>query len=377
MKLALIIDHLSSDLAGTEGQVVKLIRGLGPAHEIDLIVLRDSEWLQSAKAALPCAVEVIGLAGVTQRGFLPGLWRLVRFLRRRRPDVAHTFFPIANIVGVLGARLAGVRAVIASRRDYGHWITPGYLRATRFANRFLDGIVTNAPQVREFTERVEGVPRERIEVIYNGVDVEALRRPAPASALKAKLGIPAHHKVITLVANYRPIKRHDTLLDAMGLLRDSHPDVSLLFIGADNVGEPALQAVLAHARKLGLTDRIYRAQAKGDIADYLSICDIGVNCSESEGLSNAIIEYLAAGVPCVASDGGGNRDLIQDGVDGLSFPVGDHQALARQLARLLDDEALRTSCAQAGLKKVRAEMALDVIIARFAKYYLDAAKLAA
>ena len=67
-------------------------------------------------------------------------------------------------------------SVIASRRDYGHWITPGYLRATRFANRFLDGIVTNAPQVREFTQRVEGVPRERIEVIYNGVDVEALRR---------------------------------------------------------------------------------------------------------------------------------------------------------------------------------------------------------
>jgi glycosyltransferase involved in cell wall biosynthesis len=95
-------------------------------------------------------------------------------------------------------------------------------------------------------------------VIYNGVDIDALHRTGPNLALKAQLGIPAHHKVISLVANYRPIKRHDTLLHATKLLIDKHPDVSLLFVGANNatnilmsvccLSEPTMPPILAWTR---------------------------------------------------------------------------------------------------------------------------------
>lgn len=376
MKLTIIIDQIANDLGGTEGQIVKLLNGLGAKHQIDLIVFQRSDWLVKASSSLPCQVEIIELGGITKPAFYLGLWKLFRRLRQQRPDVVHTFFPIANVVGVLAARLAGIKGVLASRRDYGYWITPGYLKATRFANRFVDSIVVNSPEVSAFTSRVEGVPPERVEVIYNGVDLDALHRAGPNMALKAHLGIPAHHKVISLVANYRPIKRHDTLLQATKLLIQKHPDVSLLFVGANNAADPCMDEVLALAKQLDLDSRVFRGHAKGDIADYLSIMDIGVNCSESEGLSNAVIEYMAAGVTSVVSNGGGNPDLINDGVDGMVFPVGDHQALADKLTQLLDDDTLRHQYAQAGLNKVRREMALNVMLDRFEHHYQRTAGLA-
>lgn len=373
MKLTIIIDQIANDLGGTEGQIVKLLNGLGSRHEIDLIVFQCSDWLLQAATWLPCHVEIIELGGVTKPAFYQGLWKLFRFLRQRRPDVVHTFFPIANVIGVLMARLAGIKAVLASRRDYGYWITPAYLQATRFANRFVDSIVVNSPQVSAFTTRVEGVPPARLEIIYNGVDLDNLLRPEPNRALKARLGIPEHHRVIALVANFRPIKRHDTLLRATQLLLAQHPDVSLLFVGANNAADPCMDEVMALAQELGLADRVVRAHAKGDIGEYLSIMDIGCNCSESEGLSNAVIEYMAAGVATVVSNGGGNPDLVTDGVDGLVFPVGDHAALAGCLQQLLDDPQRRQQYARAGQEKVHQNMALPVMLSHFERHYLQIA----
>jgi L-malate glycosyltransferase len=372
MKLTIMIDRITTDLGGTEGQVVKLIRGLAECgHQVELITFEGSDWVEKARRALPCRIEVVELGGVARPGFLLGLMRLWRHLRRNRPDVVHTFFPIANIVGVLCARAAGVRAVLASRRDYGYWITPGYLKATRFANRFVDSIVVNAPQVAAFTHQTEGVPESKIKVIFNGVDVDGLCRPAPNLSLKSRLGIPQDHLVISLVANIRYIKRHDTLVRAVARLISKYPKLSLLFVGADNDTPEKLNALFRLIDELGMKERVFRALASGDIAEYLSIMDIGCNCSESEGLSNAVIEYMAAGVASVVSNGGGNPDLVNHGVDGFVFTVGDDEMLAGQLERLIAEPDLRARLAQAGQDKVRNEMSLPRIIKCFEQHYLD------
>lgn len=370
MKIAIIIDHIYNDVAGTEGQVVKLVCGLAEHHDIDLIFLRETPWSRDCAVKLPARVSTFALSSVVRPQFWLQLWRLWRHLRQSRPDVVHTFFPIANIVGVLCARWAGVRAIVSSRRDYGHWITPGYLKATRFANRFADAIITNSAQVKALTERVEGFDGRRIEVIPNGVDVDRFAVPRN-EALKASLGIAPDRKVITLVANYRPIKRHDLLLDATAKLVQERPDVCLLFVGADNAAEPARDATLAHAKALGLQDRVYRAHAQGDVEQYLSFCDVGVNCSDSEGLSNAVIEYMCARVPVVVSEGGGNVDLVQNGVNGLSFAVGDAQGFYEQLRRLLEDAALRERCVASAYEMVHSQMSLKAVLARFESTYLD------
>jgi glycosyltransferase involved in cell wall biosynthesis/peptidoglycan/xylan/chitin deacetylase (PgdA/CDA1 family) len=295
--------------------------------------------------------------------------RLRRHLRDSAPDVVHTFFPVANIFGVLCARRAGVPTIVASRRDYGHWMTPRYVKATRFANRYLHGIVTNSAQVKELTTRVEGVPADRIAVIANGVDLDAVRRRPPNLALKAQLNIPADAVVIGLVANFRPVKRHDTLIHAFARLLPTRPNIHLLLIGGDNEDDPAKGSVVALTQSLGVDAHCRYAQAVGNVGEFLSILDVGVNSSESEGLSNAIVEYMCAEVPCVISDGGGNRDLVDDEHSGLLFPVGDDAQLASQLARMLDDEALRRTCTANALAMVRRRMELSSVLCQFEAQY--------
>lgn len=366
MRLVIIIDYLYTDAAGTEGQVVKLLKGLSDRFEIDLVCLRDTPWLHESRGQLPCNVVSFAFKGVGTPSFWREAGKLKRFLAERRPDVVHTFFPVSNIVGVLCAHFAGVKSVVASRRDYGHWMNGRYLWATRFANRFVSRIVSNSEQVKQLTARTENYPLEQIEVIYNGIELEAFESLPRQDALKATLGIPAHHKVITLVGNIRPIKRHDTLVHAAKAMLTQRSDVSLLFIGKDNGNMAEVRALV---EREGLAPHVFWAHANGNVQDYLSFTDIGVNCSESEGLSNAVIECMAAGVPCVVSEGGGNVDLIEQEVNGLVIRVGDHQQLAQALHRMLDDAPLRQRCVAASLRKVQIGMSLPAVLDRFEHFY--------
>ncbi len=369
MKITFIVDHLSSDRAGTENQVMKLVHGLSARNQIELVVLRESPWLQKERANLPCKVTVFQLESVASTAFWGGLLKLRRHLRDTAPDVVHTFFPVANIFGVLCAHRARVPTIVASRRDYGHWMTPRYLKATRFANRYVHGIVTNSAQVKELTTRVEGFSADRVAVIPNGVDVAALRRKPPNLALKAQIGLPADATVVGLVANFRPIKRHDTLVHALARLLPTRPDLYLLFIGGDNHDDPAKESIIALTQRLGVDSNVRYSQAMGNVGDFLSFLDIGVNSSESEGLSNAIVEYMCAEVPCVISDGGGNRDLVEHERSGLLFPVGDDERLAAELARMLDDDALRHRCTGQALNMVVRRMDLNSVLAKFEAQY--------
>ena len=369
MKITFIVDHLTSDRAGTENQVMKLVRGLSGRNQIELIVLRESPWLEAERAKLSCSVTMFKIESVASGAFWGGLLKLRRHLHKTAPDVVHTFFPVANIFGVLCAHRARVPTIVASRRDYGHWMTPRYLRATRFANRYVHGIVTNSGQVKELTERVEGYPADCVAVIANGVDVAALRRRPQNLALKAETGLPADAVVVALVANFRPIKRHDTLVRALARLLPTRPNVYLLFIGGDNQDDPAKENVAALTRELGVDANVRYAHADGNIGEFLSFIDIGVNSSESEGLSNAVVEYMCAEVPCVISDGGGNRDLVEHERSGLLFPVGDDARLAAELGRMLDDAELRQRCTTRALGMVRDRMDLDAVVDQFENQY--------
>jgi glycosyltransferase involved in cell wall biosynthesis/peptidoglycan/xylan/chitin deacetylase (PgdA/CDA1 family) len=369
MKLTIIIDQLHAEHAGTEGQVMKLVRGLAPRHELNLIALRNTDWLTSAAPSLPCPVNVFHIGSLTQPSGWLQVFKLYKHLRRSKPDVVHTFFPIANIFGVVCARLAGVGMVVASRRDFGFWFTPVYLKATRFANKFATAIVCNAEQVKQLTIKAEGYPADRIEVISNGVEIDHLYRDAPDLALKARLGIPADHQVIAIVANFREVKRHDTVIRAAHILSQTRSDFSVLMIGTDVPGLQLKDETFKLAQELGVRSIVHAYHAQDDMPECLSITNIGLNTSESEGLSNAVIEYMCARVPCIVSEGGGNIDLVQDGDTGLLFPVGDHEKLAAQLHRLLDDPAFGQRLAQNALNRVQREMSLPAVLNRFESFY--------
>lgn len=369
MRITFIIDHYYHALAGTENQVEKMIQGLSEQFEIELISLRASEWLATRGRDLGWRISVFQIDEFKRAYTYRNLIKLIGHLRATKPDVVHTFFPEANILGVMAARLAGVRTVIASRRDCGVWMNRRYLFMTRIANLFVTRIATNSNQVKRLTERIERFPGNRITVIYNGIATDSFNRIAPALELKRALQIPERHNVVGIIANYRPVKRHETFVRAAYEISQERDDIDFLLVGENAVaGEPkkAIQQLVA---SLGIADRVHFTHANGNVQDFLSILDVGVNCSEGEGLSNAIMEYMVAGVPCVVSNSGGNRELITDDVNGYTFLPGDHHALAQKILHIIDDETVRRRFTHNAKEKVRTEMSLETMISRFTEFY--------
>lgn len=371
LRVVLIIDRLATDMAGTENQLIKIINGLeSDQFELHLIAFGNHPWLENNHASLNCRTHVVEINRFKRPATYFNCIRLVRLLRGLRPDIVQTFFPVANIIGVLCARLAGVGHVVSSRRDYGEWMRKSYLLATRVANHFVSRIATNSHLVGKLTQQVEKVDGARIAVIYNGIDLSAFADVKRDEALKRKLGIPRSHKVVGMVANFRPMKHHHTLLQAASAILRQRDDVHFLLIGIDVMAGGHRDRAIALAQELDISERVHFVDTCQNVVPYLAIMDVGVNCSEGEGMSNAVMEYMAAGVPCVVSDSGGNPDLVTADVHGAVFKLDDHDALATAILRLLDDEALRQRYIRNARHRVGTEMSLPAMLKAYKEFYL-------
>jgi glycosyltransferase involved in cell wall biosynthesis len=258
------------------------------------------------------------------------------------------------LIAPLFLKLAGMR-VLVSRRDMGIWYTPSVLRILRFVSRFVDRYVANSRTVARYVQDQEGVSADRISVIYNGY--EPYRESNVATCGGSLLpGVALGTPVIGIVANLRPVKRIDTLVDAFAAVSQTFPAARLVV-----VGDCSSPQAFSTARELGaLVDRLRireRVIFTGQVDEpmkYVERFTVAVLCSESEGFSNSIIEYMQAGRPVVCTDTGGNPEIVIDGCNGFLVPVGDVRTLAERLVRLLSNSALARQLGAAGRETVRA-----------------------
>ena len=166
------------------------------------------------------------------------------------------------------------------------------------------------------------------------------------------LDLPDHDKVVGIVANVKPIKRIDTLVEAFAIVTEQRPDARLVVVGdtmSDGSGR-TLEALKAMASRLGIADRVVFTGRVADPRPYILRFAVAVLCSESEGFSNAIIEYMQARRPVVCTDTGGNPELVKDGYNGFLVPVGDSIGLADRIVRLLSDHDLARRIGEAGYR---------------------------
>jgi glycosyltransferase involved in cell wall biosynthesis len=224
----------------------------------------------------------------------------------------------------------------------GFWYTPAILAALRFVRPFVDRYVANSEAVKERVQARERVPSRKIAVVYNGYAMTENAQDKESEARACELA--RYYPVVGIVANLRPVKRLDTVVEAVALVRKKYPGTVLVIVG-DTRSEQA-QATLAQLHILAsrmrvrdaliFTGRVARPRA------YIEKFTAAVLCSESEGLSNALIEYMLARRPIVCTNTGGNPELVRDGHSGLLFDVGDSSALADRLIALIGDTALAT-----------------------------------
>ncbi|MCC6502888.1 MAG: glycosyltransferase [Deltaproteobacteria bacterium] len=365
LKIVFMIDSLDGN-GGTENQLLKMLIGINRSQfDVHLVCFRHTPWFVKNAHKIGCPSTVLEINSLRNWHTYRDYCALVRLLRKLRPDVVHTFFPMANIVGVFAARLAGVKNVISSRRDFGEWMNSRYLIATRAANLAVSRIVANSEMVKTLTVEKEKAAPSKIEVFYNGIDIDLFSSLKPDISLKKSLGIPAADKVIGIIANFRPMKHHHIFLKAAAEALSKRSDLSFLLIG---IG-PLKDEMIALAKTLGVGHKTHFAGHQTDIRPYLSIIDVGVNCSEGEGLSNAVMEYMCSRIPCVVSEAGGNINLVTNNKNGYTFALDDHSALAASILELLDNESTRKRFTESAFQFVKERMSLEAMLSSYETLY--------
>jgi glycosyltransferase involved in cell wall biosynthesis len=294
--------------------------------------------------------------------------RVAREMRRRRIGIVHSYLHHASVFGTLAARAARVPVAIVSKRSMDVYPRVRDRWAVRLVNGLADCVTAVAGAVGDHVHRTEHCPREKIVVIPNGVD------PARITAGDAA-GAPAIDRVagghvVGTIARLVWKRGYEELIEAAALLKQDEPDTRLVVVG-DGPLRPALEE---QARSLGLNGGVRFMGSVPRAARLLPQFDVFVLSSQLEGMSNGLLEAMAAGRPVVATAVGGNTEVVVDGDSGLLVPAKDPKALASAILRLLRDPELARRMGEAARLRVQTEFTLERMVQRMEQLYADLLK---
>jgi glycosyltransferase involved in cell wall biosynthesis len=342
---------------GTERQMIELIRRLDPGRfRVHVACFhREGAWLPRVVERAASVVE-FPIHGFARPSTVWQLLSFARWCRRERMAVVQTCDLYANIFGLPGAALAGVPVRIGSRRELNPDKSDGQIRLQRLAYRSATKVAANSRASQLMLEQ-EGVAPSFIAVIPNGLDLDAFAERKPAGSIRT----------IITVANLRREKNHETLLAAAAVLLRSRPHLRFQIVG-DGPRRAELEEL---SRARGLASHVEFLGHREDIPSLLAAADAFVLPSRSEAFPNGAIEAMAAGLPVVASNVGGLRDLIQSGRTGVLVPPGNPEALAGALQSLIDNPAGAEAIGRAARHEVQQRYSFERMIASFEDLYLS------
>lgn len=325
---------------GSERQLAEIAKALDRQRFAPHVaVLREGGLRLDELHAAGVPTVHIPLHSFASTGFLSASWHLYRYLRRHRIQLAHSFDVPSNIFLAPVARAARV-LVLGSQRAF-RTLTPRHLDPlVWFSDRLVDGLVVNCRAIERHLIEDARYPASRIHLCYNGLDASAFARqnPPPSPELAGA------SLVIGIVCALRPEKDLLTLLRAFALLHPQYPSARLVFVGSGALLEPLRQL----SAELSVQPHCVFVPSTSAVAEWLSRIDIFVLPSRSEALSNSVMEAMACSCAVIASNVGGNPELITHGERGFLFPSGDHHELARLLTLLASNQTLRRQFAAAG-----------------------------
>ena len=298
-------------------------------------------------------------------------WHMMRF----KPRLVHFFLPMSYLIGLPATFLAhGLTAFrgslplrVMSRRSLSLYQRdrPILGRLEHLLHTGCSAVVGNSRAVVAELE-AEGVNSERLKLIYNGIEVPPAP-PAAVPSLRAALSVPADAVVITQVANLISYKGHADLLQAFAKVQAAvASEVMLCLVGRDEGIGPQLAD---QARSLGIEAKVKWMGERGDVMEILAASDVGVLSSHQEGFSNAILEGMAAGLPMVVTQVGGNPEAVLHEQTGFVVAPRNPEGLAQALVRLIVDPDLRQRLGRAGRDRVETHFSLEGCVEEYERLY--------
>ena len=348
INIAYVIDTISTARAGTEKQLLMLIKNIDRNKFVPhLIVLRNSKWLEDNELQTP--VYNVKLASFRSLNLFNAFHKFRRYCQKNNITIVQTFFRDANIFGSIAACLSGVKLIISSRRNYGlgYWHNRYRLMVLQKLKYITTCYIANSKVVAYYTANSEKVDIKKIHVIYNGINHQ---RQVPANTserdiLRINLGIQSSQILIGAIANLRAVKNLSLFIRTAARTHKEYPQTRYIIVGEG----PERARLEAMIKQYSLNGIVMLLGQQSDVVPFLLAMDIAVLCSKAESLSNAIVEYLTFGLPCVVSDVGGNREAI--GYEhGLTFQSDDEDDFFSKLAILIEDREMRIDMGRRGQK---------------------------
>lgn len=333
---------------GTEGQVLKLSRSLD-ARQFDLQFACLRKWgdILPEFEKLNTPITEFRIKNLySPQTFLQQL-RFASHLRENRIQIVHSYNFYSNLFAIPAARIANIPVVLASIRDRGVYLTPAQKIAQKWVCSFADKILVNADSIRDWLLE-QGYQEDKILVIKNGIDLALYDTDRNDGRLRTELAIPADVPVVVMMSRLNAQKGVEDYIKAAAMVHQTHPDVHFLIVGAkvhyeDQVfteDQQYLQGLYKMVEDLGIKHRVIFTGHRADTPAVLAQAAISVLPSYSEGLSNTLLESMAAGIPSIATNVGGNPELIHDNVNGLLIPPQAPEQLAVAMETILDNQAL-------------------------------------
>jgi glycosyltransferase involved in cell wall biosynthesis len=295
--------------------------------------------------------------------------KLSQLMHRFAPTIAHFFLPAAYILGGPASLLTRVPIRIMSRRSLNNYQQghPFSAQIELALHKRMTAILGNSRRVIEQLRIEEKVPPEKLGLIYNGIDLRAYRNNGRRGSVRASLNIDPNALVFIIIANLIPYKGHRDLLTAFGMVSKELPrNWRLLIVGRDDGIEAELRQLTF---SLGLSHNVLFLGPRRDVHDLLESADVSLLSSHQEGFSNSVLEGMAAGLPSIVTDVGGNAEAVIDGKCGLVVPSKAPESFAAAIKRIADNSELRATWGRNARLRVEQNFGIDTCVARYEALY--------
>jgi len=354
MKVLLLATHLN--IGGVAVYTINLAKGL---KKKDIFVSVASSGGELVKRLEKSGIPHLTLGIRTKCEFNPKLilafFKLLMFIKKNNIDIIHAQTRVTQVLAYFCSRFSGASYVSTCH---------GFFKKTRIARRLFSAwgshVIAISDVVVEHLVKDLSVKRDDVSLIYNGVDNEAFSQALDKDEkgiLKSNLGLDKS-PVIGSISRLSPVKGLKYLLLAMKDILCEMPEARLLLVGEG----PSKEYLMGLARKLGIENNVFFALNTTQTQRFLSIIDVFIFYSLEEGLGLSLLEALASGKSCVASNVGGVSSIIEDGVTGILVPPKDTHALKDAIIRVLKDKRLSASLAKKGNAMVKEKFSLDKMV---------------
>jgi glycosyltransferase involved in cell wall biosynthesis len=366
-RLLFIIDQLCA-YGGAERMLLEIARRIPEMrYEVGILTFELDPLIPEFRDST-ISIEVLRLGKTISLHGAKAAFRLNQLLRRKRVQGVHTFFETSDLWAAPVARLSGCRVLVSSRRDMGILRTSFHRRAYPFVDPLFSRILPVSESVRGCVMKSPRLRSERVETLYNGVDISVVDRARRQKDVSSMAGISFSGPLIVTLANIRRVKGLDVLIEAFSSVASSIPEARLVIAG--KVLEPETMCALqAQVSALGLVDRVLFPGPLTNPFPLLDQADLFVLPSRSEGFSNALLEAMACGLPIVATGVGGNAEAVLDRRTGFIVAPEQPREMAQRMQELLSNRPLARLFGQQARVRVIQEFSMESMMERLLSIY--------